>query len=176
MDNPEEHAFLYELYTMTRGDTSTQVSMYDIGKTLGLEKTAAGSMAESLFIQGFAELKTLSGGISITVEGLGALDIDLPGSPDSPGLDLGKGPVIAASGHEIVNTLLADVKKEMAQGKKAYPQIEEMVMDIKTMEVQMLSPKPKTGIIKKIFESLHDNLKHGGSPALTEKLHTIISA
>ena len=86
MDNPEEQAFLYELYTMTRGDTSTQVSMYDIGKTLGLEKTAAGSMAESLFIQGFAELKTLSGGISITVEGLGALDIDLPGSPDSPGL------------------------------------------------------------------------------------------
>ncbi len=176
MENPEEHAFLYELYTMTQGDTSARVSMYDIGAALGLEKTAAGSMAESLFIQGYAELKTLSGSISITVEGLGALDIDLPEGTGGSGLNLGKGQVIEASGHEIVNRLLSDVKKEMAQGKKAYPQMEEVVMDIKTIEVQMLSPKPKTSIIKEIFRSLHQNLKQSSSPALTEKLHTIISA
>lgn len=176
MDNPEEHAFLYELYTMTQGDTSASASMYDIGKTLGVEKTAAGSLAESLFIQGYAELKTLSGGISITNEGLGALDIDLPAGAGNPDLDLGKGPVIETSGHEIVNLLLADVKKEMEQGKINYPQMDEMVMDIKTIEVQMLSPKPKTAIVKEIFRSLHQNLKQCGATALTEKLHCIISA
>lgn len=41
MQNPEEQAYLYELFTMTRGDTTAQVSMYETGAALGLEKIAA---------------------------------------------------------------------------------------------------------------------------------------
>jgi len=33
-------------------------------------------------------------------------------------------------------------------------QLEEMVMDIKTIEIQMLSPHPKTGIIREILKSI----------------------
>jgi hypothetical protein len=73
-----------------------------------------------------------------------------------------------------VATLLADIKTEAEKGKKSYSQIEEMVMDIKTLETQMLSPSPKTGIVKEVFRSLHQNLKKDGSPALTEKLNALI--
>lgn len=174
MQNPEERTYLYELFTLTRGDTTAQVSMYDIGTTLGLEKAAAGTTAESLFIQGLAELKTLSGGIGITAQGLEALGK----SPVDPAGDaaptLGKGPVLDSPDRDLVTTLLADIKTEAATGKKSYSQIEEIVMDIKTLETQMLSPKPKTTIVKEIFRSLHQNLKKGGPPALTEKLNALI--
>ncbi len=78
MDNPEEQAYLNQLYTMTQGDPGVQVSMYDIGAALGVEKSEAGALAESLIIQDLAELKTLSGGIAITGNGLKALDKTLP--------------------------------------------------------------------------------------------------
>ena len=67
--------FLTELYNSTDGDTSRQVSMYDIGGTLGLEKSSAGAVAEELIVDGYAELVTLSGGISITSNGLKELNI-----------------------------------------------------------------------------------------------------
>ncbi|MFU8770732.1 MAG: hypothetical protein ACNA7H_13410, partial [Desulfotignum sp.] len=142
--------------------------------TLGLEKAAAGSMAESLFIQDLAELKTLSGGIGITAQGLEALG-EAPANPaDAAAPTLGKGPVLDSSDRDLVATLLAEIKTEAEKGKTSYPQIEEMVMDIKTLETQMLSPNPKTGIVKEVFRSLHQNLKKGGSPALTEKLNALI--
>ncbi len=55
------------------GDTEAIVSMHDVGQALGFEKTDAGKMAEALYSEGYAELKTLSGGIGITSMGLQAL-------------------------------------------------------------------------------------------------------
>ena len=45
---------------MAKGDPLAQVSMYEVGEFLGLEKTEAGALAEALFIEEYAELKTLS--------------------------------------------------------------------------------------------------------------------
>jgi len=47
VNRTERGGFLL-LYTQTQGDTAKQVSMYDIGASIGLEKTDAGTMAESL--------------------------------------------------------------------------------------------------------------------------------
>jgi hypothetical protein len=174
MQLPEEQAYLYELFNQTRGDTSAQVSMYDIGTTLGLEKTAAGSTAESLFIQGLAELKTLSGGIGITDQGLEALG-KTPAETDG-GVEktLGKGPVLDSADMDLVTALLVEIKTEAAPGKNSYPQLEEIVMDIKTMETQLLSPKPKTGIVREIIKSLHQTIEKSGSSDLAEKLKSIV--
>jgi hypothetical protein len=174
MQNPEEQAYLYELFSQTRGDTSTQVSMYEIGTVLGLEKAAAGSLAESLFIQGLAELKTLSGGIGITDQGLDALGKTPVNPAAGAAKTLGKGPVLDSADTDLVTALVAEIKTEAAAGKKSYPQIEEIVMDIKTLEIQMLSPKPKTGIAREVFRSLYQNLKKNGPSAVTEKLNSLI--
>ncbi len=122
MDNPEDYAYLNQLYTMTRGDTDVQVSMYDIGAALGRD------------------------------------------------------PVLSSETKDMITGVLTDIKTVLEKEKSSYPWIEEMVMDIKTMEIQLLSPNPKTGIIREIFKSMHGNLKQTDAETLNQTLTAIISA
>lgn len=173
LNSPEAKAFLFELYTATQGDPEVQVSMYDVGDTLGLEQSEAGTMAEALFIQGLAELKTLSGGIGITLQGLKALDVKLdPKLDDSQ--KLGPDPILDDQGKEAVENIILDIQTCIITAKQSYPQLEEMVIDIKTIEIQLLSPRPKTEIIREILRSLQSSLTDSGSTDLAEKVTTFI--
>lgn len=176
LDNPESKAYLFELYTMTRGDTDAQVSMYDVGEVLGLEKAAAGSMAEDLFIQGFAELKTLSGGIGITREGMRVLDVNIPPGPGDEFLQLGTATILEDPGKTAVDKILQDIQETISRTNHPYEHLEEMVVDIKTIDVQMLSPFPKTQIIREILRSLHTRLTGSGPADLVEKLDRLITS
>ena len=151
--NPEATSYLFQLYSMAKGDPQVMVSMYEVGEALGLERAEAGSLAEALFIEGVAELKTLSGGIGITRKGLKALDIKIDYTKDSE-LQLGNGPVLEAPGKESLEKILKEIKGFVEGAGKPYVQLEEMVMDLKTIEVQMLSPHPKTGILCEILKSI----------------------
>lgn len=51
MDHRKARAFLYELCTQTGGDCDVQVSMYDIGTAVGLEKDDVELISQSLYIQ-----------------------------------------------------------------------------------------------------------------------------
>lgn len=172
------NAFLFELYTATAGDTEAQVSMFDIGTTLGLEKDDAGEIAQSLCIQGLAELKTLSGGIGITRQGLKELNISVAQNSDLSAFALGHDPVLESDspGAEAVSHMIEEIKKNMATIKQPYSRIEEMIIDIKTIELQMLSPQPKTQIIREIFRSLHEAVKGQGQEDLSEMLEALISS
>ena len=146
-------AYLFQLYSMTQGDPLVQVSMYEVGQVLGLEKTESGALAQALFIEGNAELKTLAGGICITRQGLKALDMKIDYKGDEE-LQLGSGPVLETRGKESLDKILGEIKEFMGAAGNSYVQLEEMVMDIKTIEIQLLSPHPKTGIIREILKSL----------------------
>ncbi|MBU0972800.1 MAG: hypothetical protein KKC20_19290 [Proteobacteria bacterium] len=158
---PEAKAYLNQLYFMTQGDQGVQVSMYEVGKALGLDKDQAGVLAQDLFIGGDAELKTLSGGIGITRQGLLALDVKIDYQGDQT-LQLGKGPVLEDRGKEAVEKMLGEVKAFLGRAGTSYVQLEEMVMDIKTIEIQMLSPHPKTGVIREVFKSMGSTLTGDG--------------
>ncbi len=173
LETPEEKAYLQELYTMTQGDTEIQVSMFDVGTAVGLDKDAAGAMAEGLFIQGLAELKTLSGGIGITTEGLKALDISIPLDTDSADLSLGSDAVLCNAGMEAAHFILGEIKDKIIHSLQSYDQIENIVIDIKTIDTQLLSSKPKTAIIREVFISLHETLKKTGPDDLVQKLAAI---
>lgn len=181
LDTPEARAYLFELYTVTKGDTGAQASMHDVGAALGLEKADAAAMAESLMYQGFAELKTLSGGIGITAQGLEALDIKVAPAPAStaasPGKEtsLGRETVLGGQSKKAAETMIQDIKAGMAKDKGSYAFLEEMVMDIKTIEVQMLSPRPKTAVIREVFQSMHDNFIAAGDTGLAAKLKALIA-
>ncbi len=177
LDNPEARAYLFELYTMTQGDPKAQVSMYDVGTTLGLEKTDAGAIAEDLFIQGFAELKTLSGGIGITRQGLEELDVQAdPGTDNDISLRLGSSPVLEGQGQEAVEKILQDIKTNIVQTNLPYAKLEEVVMDIKTIEIQLLSPHPKTAVIREVLRSLHHSISASGPEDLAAKLNALIAS
>ncbi len=172
LDNPDAKAYLFELYTQTKGDPDAQVSMYDVGAVLGLEKTDAGAMAEDLYIQGYAELKTLSGGIGITAQGLDLLQI----KRISESLSLGHGPILENPGKEAVEKIIQDIKSSFGNTDQTYLHLEELVMDIKTVEIQMLSPRPKTGIIREVLRSLHGNLSVAAPKDLINSLDVLIKS
>jgi hypothetical protein len=62
--------FIVELYHRTQGDASVKVSMFDIGESLGLDRKLSLRTAEELIGTGLVEIKTLSGAIGITADGV----------------------------------------------------------------------------------------------------------
>ena len=62
--------FIVELYHRTQGDASVRVSMFDVGESLELDRTLSLRIAEELIGTGLAEIKTLSGIIGITTDGV----------------------------------------------------------------------------------------------------------
>jgi hypothetical protein len=152
--------YLDELYRVSGGDTEARVSMHEIGISIGLDHTEAGKIAENLMVQGLVELKTLAGGIAITDEGLAFLGLS-PASPAKQAgesLHLSDGPEASPADHEVIEKLLTQLKKTVAAAEFDYQLLEELVIDIKTLEIQLLSPRAKITIIREILRSLHSSL------------------
>ena len=169
----EEHEtlnFLTELYNSTDGDTSRQVSMYDIGSVLGLEKSSAGAVAEELIVDGYAELVTLSGGISITSNGLKELNITPVESTETSVRKLGTEKILGEDGLKAVEEMLAMIKGSVTGNDASYQNLEEIVIDIKTVELQLLSPKPKTEIIREILISLNESMSATGNTVVSDQI------
>lgn len=168
--------YLEELYRQTGGDVENQVSMYDVGTVIGLDKNEAGSLAEQLIVQGQVELKTLAGGVSITSEGLAVLGISAPFS-QSPGndLQLGKGPVADDTDRETMQQILEKIKKELSDLSLEYDLLEEIIIDLKTIEIYMLSPRPKVAVLLEILRSMKNAFETAPSSRIAALLKNIIA-
>ena len=150
-------AYLAELYRATSGDPSVQASMYDIGAAIGLDKAVSGKLAEELIAAGDVEIRTLSGGIGITAQGIEAAAADV-GAPQSTQRQLGSARVLDENDHATVQSALAAVKQVVGSTTAPYNHLEALVIDIKTIEIQLLAPQPKTAVVREAFRSLHDTL------------------
>ena len=168
--------FLTELYNMTAGDVSQQVSMYEVGIAVGLDKSSAGALAEELIVDGYAELVTLSGGISITAEGLKELNIAPAGASETIGCTLRDEINLGEEGRKAVEEMLVMIKEAVAVTGSVYEQLEQIVIDIKTAEVQLLSPKPKTEIIREVLRSIRESMSTAGNSAVAEQIGRMISS
>ena len=174
---PQSRDYLHELYTISEGDTNSEVSMYDVGAALGLEKADAGTIAEELMVEGWVELKTLAGGISITTEGLKALNVkDVSEGSNSSIIKLGDDIVISDQARSAVADIVAEVKNTLTGSPADYLQIEEIIIDIKTLEIQMLSPKPKTSVLREVLRSLATSLLAIGADKISRDLHEMIGS
>ena len=169
-----EISFLIELYQMTDGDTSVQKSMFEIGEAIGLPKEEAGKLAEEVIGRGWAEVKTLSGGIGITAEGIDAARLHGISGTGSAGARLGTGPTLNEQDRQIVEQLLDVTRSAVAAAKSNYDHIEEMVTDIKTIEVQLLSPRPKTAVVKAVLDGMCATLSGMGSKEIAERIEQLI--
>ena len=169
-------SFLDELYQQTGGDMAAQASMYDVGAAIGLEKAEAGSLAEELMVQGLVELKTLAGGIGITAEGLATLGV-AASSPQStdPLQGFGEGPVTDDKDRQLIDLLTTEVKNELAERKVDFELLEEIILDLKSIEVQLLSPKPKIAVFRELFRSLHGALSAAKIDNTASKLAAVIA-
>lgn len=177
-NNITNTTYLAELYRQTKGDTEAKVSMVDVGSAIGFDETEAKTTAENLMILGLVELKTLSGGIGITTEGLEELGITPSPASDhtsNENMQLGQEIVLDEKGRQVIENMLAELKIELASTKLEYPLLEENIIDIKTMEVQLLSPKPKIAIIREILRSLAATISRPDSSELSDKLATLLT-
>jgi hypothetical protein len=173
--NPEIKRYLTELCAQSQGDTGVQVSMFEVGAAIGLEKAEAGMIAEELIIDGRAELKNLSGGISITPQGVAAVQGKVGGPAlTSSGLQLGNGLVLGDNGRKAVEKIIGEIRAAGVQRSATYEQFEEIVVDIKTIETQMLSPHPKIAVIREILRSLHTTLTGLNASGLAEGVNALI--
>jgi hypothetical protein len=152
--------YLQELYNTTQGNTETQVSMYDLGPAIGLEKTEAGRIAEELMVLGFIELKTLAGGISITDEGLIKLGIS-PTPKDDPSDKprLSCEQVVTEKDRQVIERVCTSIKDELSKQAQAYDLVEQTVMDLRTLEIHLHSPAPKTAVVLELFHSIAATFK-----------------
>ena len=148
--------FLTKLFEQTKGDVSMQVSMYDIGELLGMDRDTASSVAQELMGRQLAEIRTLSGGIGISADGSAIVqDLMGPMAPDSSGAaSLGDGPVLASGGRQTVDQVISEIKNQVGSFGLKFDVLEELMADLKTTEAQLGSPRPKTEIIRGCLRSV----------------------
>lgn len=176
--NPEDlpgKSFLDELYLQTKGDPGVQVSMYDIGAAVGMTREESGSLAESLIVEGMVELKTLAGGIGITSDGLAILGVS-PAQKRAAdqARQFSNGPVANDNDLQTIMQIVAEIKNELSGSRMAYDHLEEIVIDLKTIEVHLLSPRPKIAVFKALIRSLHDALAASGIKESANTLKSLI--
>jgi len=174
LDELHGRNFLDELYRQTKGDTAAQVSMYEVGAVLGLSKGEAGSLAETLIVDGLVELKTLAGGVGITDEGLASLGLAAPSiAAAGEAISLSHGPVATEQDRQTIAELVRQIKDSLSGRSLTYDQLEEIVIDLKTVELHLLSPKPKIAVLRELCRSLHDALAAAGLKETAAELKAV---
>jgi hypothetical protein len=160
INDAEVRDYLIELYNQTEGNQEKQVSMHDVGSALGMDKNQAGALGQDLVVEGLVDLRTLAGGISITSQGLEMLQVGgyiTVSVKDS--FQLSGGPVINEIDRQAIEKMIEKIKQAVTQKIAQFQDLEEIIIDLKTLEVHLLSPKPKTSIVRAILSSLHLSLE-----------------
>ncbi|MDD9301022.1 MAG: hypothetical protein HUK40_01245 [Desulfobacter sp.] len=175
IESSKIQAYLYQLNQMTQSDPSANVSMYAVGDALGLEKEAAAKTAETLFMGGQAELKTLSGGIGITIMGIKALGITPKADPDAPRLSLSHEIGLTSKDRQTTDLLLDRIKSGLGKKETQYDLLDQVIMDIKTIEVHLLSVHPKTAVVRELFRSIFQALPAQAFPEISGQLDGLVN-
>lgn len=163
--------FLLELYKLTDGNTTSMVSMWDIGKTLGFDRDTTIKVVQYLQGEGLLDYKALGGIIGITHRGvmeveesmknkekptehfppliniISAQNIIMTHSTVQQGHSLTQYTTIDETNKKNLNDIVKELKELVGKSKIDSEKEAELAADTKTIETQLLSPKPKTRII-----------------------------
>ena len=162
--NDIEQQFLQRLYEETGGDPAVKVSMYDIGSALGLDRDVASRVAQDLIGSELIEIRTLGGGISISEEGLAQIrDLIAEKEPaDSLPASLPDDAVLNAAASRSIEEVSNLLKAQVGQLGLDYDGLTELTADLKSMDAQLASSRPKTAVVRECLRSIRDNLQRVG--------------
>ena len=145
--------FIIQLFEQTHGDQSAQASMYDIGSLLGLERDAASRVAEELIGLQLAEIRTLSGGIGIS----------------AAGSELVQG-IIGPQVEQIVT----EIKNQTGTLGLEFDSLTELMADLKSIDSQLGSSRPKTAIVRECLYSISGVLKRTANNRLHSRVKKLM--
>ena len=158
--NESARQFLRRLFEQTGGESSRQLSMYEIGSGLGWEREAASQAAQDLMAEGLAEIRTLSGGIGLSAAGVEVMQAVFgAGNPPSAQLRLGTGRILDPPVCQSVMQVCDGIKAAAGSLGLDFDSLAELVADLKTVADQLGSPKPKTAVIRESLRSIEGVLK-----------------
>jgi hypothetical protein len=169
--------FLIQLFEQTKGDVAIQVSMYDIGEFLGMDRETASTVAQELMGLQLAEIRTLSGGIGISADGSARVK-DLVGplaSGNSAFTKLDDEPVLDAGGQQAVGQVVSELKNQTGSLGLDFDTLSELMADLKTMQAQLDSSRPKTAIIRECLRSVLGVVKKAQSGQIVDRLRKLVA-
>jgi hypothetical protein len=152
--------FLQRLFEQTEGQSSRQVSMYELGAALGWDRDAASGAAQGLMAAGLVEIRTLSGGIGISVDGASVVQSALGPVNRGPAMArLGSGRIMDKTACQAVERVCEDITTRAGNLGLESDALGEVMADLKTVLAQLGSPRPKTAIVREGLRSLEGVLK-----------------
>ena len=153
--------FMIHLYEQTCGDQSVQVSMYDIGGLLGLERSAACRVAEELMGLQMVEIRTLSGGIGISTAGSEMMqDLVGPLAADvGESTKLDDQPLLNSDSRQALEQIVTEIKDQTGTLGLDFDSLTELMADLKSIDAQLGSSRPKTAIIRACLHSISGVVK-----------------
>ncbi len=168
--------FLITLFEQTNGDASVQVSMYDVGELLGMDRDTASTVAQELMGRQLAEIRTLSGGIGISANGTAMIQ-EIMGpmaSGSAESANLGDGPLLTSGGQQSLDQIVSELKSQTGSLGLDFDSLGELMADLKTIESQLDSPRPKTGIIRACLRSILAVVKPTQDRQITDRIQRLI--
>ena len=153
--------YLIQLFEQTGGDPSAQVSMYEVGEGLGLDRDDSSRVAETLIGLQLAQIRTLSGGIGISVDGANEVKRLIGGSLASgdSAEKLPDQPVMNPTSCQSVEQVAGELKSQAGNLGLDFDSLSEMMADLKTIDAQLGSSRPKTAIIRECLRSIKETLE-----------------
>jgi hypothetical protein len=165
--------FLTRIFELSAGDQSIQVSMYDIGAELGLDRDLAARTAEELIGSGLVEIRTLSGGIGMTASGITEVEKFRAGS-SAGGAVLNNNLILSLAVRPTLEELLKDIKQTAGQWRLDAENASELFSDLQTLDAQLTSPRPKTGIIRETLLSLEAVMANTSAGSLHQRTRQLL--
>ncbi len=168
--------FLVQLFEQTKGDPTVQVSMYDIGDQLGLDRNIASTVAQKLIGSMLVEIRTLSGGIGISADGL-QMAQKFIGPAASSGDEFAKlddVPVLNSSGRQAVERIALELKNQTGSLGLDFDTLTELMADLKTIDAQLGSSRPKTTIIRECLRSVLAACKNPADNKIFDRIRTLV--
>lgn len=170
--------FLIQLFQETGGDATMQVSMYDVGDQLGLDRDTAAKVAQELIGSMLVEIRTLSGGVAISADGVQAAKelIGPAASKDGEAATLGDAPILDSSGRQAVEQIAAELKGQAGNLGLDFETLTELMADLKTIDAQLGSSRPKTAIIRECLSSILEVSKAVASSKISGRIQSLVGS
>ena len=141
---------LATIFEKTGGDPGRSVSMWAAGESLGFDRNTTENLSMELVSEGLLEVKSLSGGVSLTESGLARAQASAPPTGESGG-----------SLSDFVQTL-----------GKALPELSlsaalksDLELDTEVLRIQLKRSTPLTPVVKAVLGEIKTRLKASGPGA-----------
>ena len=168
--------FIFALFDHVNGDLSAKVSMYEIGEKIGLDRDAAAKTSEMLIAGDLVEIKTLSGGVGIARHAVDEIRQmqDTSSGEKKQMVPLGDAPVLSQIEIQAVEAMIHKIKNAINEWGLSFEELAGVIADVKTIEIQLTSPAPKTAIIRDCFRSVRQWIDKQSKTEVALQLQAIL--